>query len=150
LDIKGEAGSLNGKDLQKRKDLFGELWRILKARNTLTVQQSRSKWFREDDANSKYFHKCVKMRSSKYMIKALKVNEGWVESSHDVRKEVVDYFTEHVSSITWERPKLDGVIFETLSEEENGSLVVPIERDFKRGFKNFNPLCGRNSIENRS
>lgn len=90
LDIKGEAGLLTGVEVQRRKDLFGELWRILKAKNALTVQRSRSKWLREGDANSKYFHKCEKLRSSKNMIKALRVDDGWVESPHEVRKEVVD------------------------------------------------------------
>jgi len=73
LDLKGDAGLLSGVEIQRRKDLFGELRRILKAKNALMVQRSRSKWLKEGDANSKFFHKCVKMRSSRNMIKALTI-----------------------------------------------------------------------------
>jgi len=59
------------------------------------------------------------------MIKALKVDDGCVESPYEVRKAVVDHFTYHVSSTSWDRPKLDGVAFDTLSKEENGCLVAP-------------------------
>ena len=60
------------------------------------------------------------------MIKALKVDDGCVESPYEVRKAVVDHFTYHVSSTSWDRPKLDGVAFDTLSKEENGCLVAPL------------------------
>jgi hypothetical protein len=125
LDVKGEGSVLSGEEVQRRKDMFGEMWRILKAKRALMVQRSRSKWMREGDANSKFFHRCVKLRSNKNIIKALKVNDGWVESPYEVRKAVVDYFTEHVSTTYWDRPKLDGVTFNTLSEGENGRLVAP-------------------------
>ena len=126
LDVKGEGGELCGEEVQRRKALFGEMWRILKAKRALTVQRSKSKWLREGDANLIFFlHKYVKLRSHKNMIKALKVDDGWVESPYEVRKAVVNHFTNHVSSTSWDRPKLDGVAFDTLSKEENGCLVAP-------------------------
>jgi len=45
------------------------------------------------------------------LIKALKVGEDWVQSPVDIRREVVNFFTTHTSSILWVRLRLDGVPF---------------------------------------
>jgi len=125
LDEKGEEGVFSDFEVASRKFKFEDLWRLLKAKDSLIVQRSRSKWLKEGDANSKFFHYCLELRSSRNAIKALKVNDGWVVSPSDVRRKVVGYFTEHVEASTWERPKLDGVNFSKLSEAENVFLVAP-------------------------
>jgi len=58
-------------------------------------------------------------------LKALRVNDGWVMSPCDVWKAVVEFFTNHVEANIWERPKLDGVSFDRLSNEDNVALVAP-------------------------
>lgn len=37
----------------------------------------------------------------------------------------MEYFSNHVSSERWERPKLDGVPFDIVSELENAGLIAP-------------------------
>jgi len=125
LDVRGEEVGLSGEEVQRRKSLFGDLWKILKAKDANMVQRARSRWLKNGDANTKYFHKCVKLRCSRNSIKALKVGDGWVQSPMDVRRVVVDFFTNHVASTVWERPKLDGVPFERLGEVDNMTLVAP-------------------------
>ena len=102
-----------------------ELWRILKAKDALVAQRSRSRWLKKGDANSTFFHNCIKLRKSRNYIKALRENDGWLVSPFEVRRKVVNYFTTHVAENRWERPKLDGVEFQRLSVEDNGILVVP-------------------------
>jgi len=46
-------------------------------------------------------------------------------SPFEVRRNVVNYFTNHVAEDRWECPKLDGVEFVSLSEDDNGLLVAP-------------------------
>jgi hypothetical protein len=111
--------------VEVRKYNFEELWRLLKAKDALVAQRSRSKWLKEGDANTKYFHNCVKVRKSRNSIKALREIDGWVVSPYDVRRKVVEYFKNIVANDRWERPKLDGVNFERVSDEDNIFLAAP-------------------------
>lgn len=125
LDEKCEEGGLTQPEVDLRKEKFEELWKILKAKDALIVQRSRSRWLKEGDTNSKFFHKCVKLRKSRNSIKALKEGDGWVVSPFEVRRKVVNYFTDLFAEERWDRPKLDGVEFGRLSEAENETLVAP-------------------------
>jgi len=111
--------------ISSRKAKFSEVWRILKARDVSIVQRSRAKWLKEGDVNSKFFHSCIKRRFSVNSIKALKVDERWVVSPTEVRKEVFDYFSNHVANPSCFRPKLEGVPFPSLTKVENGGLIAP-------------------------
>ena len=119
LDERGERSLLNDEEVCMRKDKFGNLWRHLKARDSLVVQRSRVRWMKEGDANTRYFHNCMKPRASSNGVRALKVNGGWVQTPTEVRREVVDYFRRHVGEVVRDRPSLDGVPFDWLTEEDN-------------------------------
>jgi len=47
LDAKGKASMLVNVDIQNRKNKFVDLWRLLKVKNAMTVQRSRTKWLKE-------------------------------------------------------------------------------------------------------
>ena len=70
-------------------------------------------------------HKCVNLRFSQNYIKALRVGEEWVQSLMEVRRIVVEYFTNQVAAYLWERSRLDGIPFERVSDEDNVALVAP-------------------------
>lgn len=53
------------------------------------------------------------------------MGEEWVQSPMEVRRVVVEYFTSQGAKAFWERPKLDGVSFEMVSDEDNLGLVAP-------------------------
>jgi len=108
-----------------RKSKFEDLWRILRAKVALIAQRSRLRWLKEGDVNSKFFHKCIKARKSRNSIKALRENDGWVVSPFEVRRKVVNYFTEHFAEDRWDRPKLERVDFRRLTDCDNGLLVAP-------------------------
>jgi len=55
----------------------------------------------------------------------LKDNDGWVMSPFHVRRKVVDYCTNHFADASWNRLKLDGVDFDSLTIEDNDFLVAP-------------------------
>jgi hypothetical protein len=69
------------------------------------------------------------MRSSRNDIKAIKVNGVWVQSPCEVIKEVVEHFTNRVSSSNWDHQKLDNVSFEKASKEANRVLSTSFALD---------------------
>jgi len=73
LDLKGEVICLGNREVATRKFLFRELWKLLKCKKSMMVQRARSSWLKKLDANTKYFHRCVKIRANRNSIKDLKV-----------------------------------------------------------------------------
>ena len=92
LDEKSKSGALSNEEVDVRKLKFKELWRLWKSKETLLFQRSRSKWLKEGDANSKFFHCSVRSRAHRNEIKALKVDIEWVFEVDEIRREVVVYF----------------------------------------------------------
>ena len=125
LDVKGEFGALSSDEVFVRKKKFEEMWSLLRCKDASLFQRSKSRWLKEGDANSKYFHRCVKARADRNSLKAIEVNGVCVESPLEVRKVVVDHFRCHVAEVYWERPTLDGVEFMMLTDDENGDLTAP-------------------------
>jgi hypothetical protein len=76
LDARGEEVSLNDVEVSIRKEKFGSLWWLLRAKDSMLVQRSRSKWLKEGDTNTKYFHNCIKKRANRNHVMTLKVEGG--------------------------------------------------------------------------
>jgi hypothetical protein len=125
LDVKGEHGGLSFEEVEGRRKFFNELWKILKSKEVLLFQRSRDWWLKEGDANTKYFHGCVKSRQRRNAIVCLNVGDRLVDSSSEIILEVVNYFKNHFASNCWERPKLDGVPFPMISEDDKKMLEDP-------------------------
>ena len=83
LDAKNERDKLFNQEVGDMKGRFEELWRLLKSKEEILIQRSRSKCFSEGDANSTYLHHCMKIKSSQ---------NGSVQIPNDIKKAVVYYF----------------------------------------------------------
>ncbi|KAK2436747.1 hypothetical protein QL285_021719 [Trifolium repens] len=124
-DLRGEQGLLTSYEVEERKSDFGELWRLLRSKEVLLAQRSRAKWLKDGDTNSKFFHGCLNSRQRRNAIICLKAGDRWLDTSSEIIEEVISYFNNHFSSTPWCRPKLDGVIFPSVSEGENLMLMAP-------------------------
>jgi hypothetical protein len=129
LDVKGEQVGLSNQEMICRKEKFEILWRLLKNKEAFIFQRSRSKWLKEGDANTKFFHGCVRARTKANCISALKVDDVWIDNPSLIKSAVLSYFENHVSSTPCVRPKLDGVDFPRLSDAENVGLTSPFSLD---------------------
>ncbi|KAK2397838.1 hypothetical protein QL285_059374 [Trifolium repens] len=96
----------------------------LKDNDALIFQRARSKWLKEGDSNSRFFHNCIKARKRSNNFKALRTASGWVEGPVLVRREVVSFFKNHFQNDDWHRPTLDGIVFPVLSEVEVEGLTA--------------------------
>lgn len=67
---------------------------LLKSKDSLIFQRSRSKWLKKGDANSRFFHLSVKFRGARNRLSALKVGNGWVEKVSVIRAEITNFFRE--------------------------------------------------------
>jgi hypothetical protein len=123
LDVKGELVPLTVAEVENRKCSFGELWHLLKSKESVLLQRSRARWLREGDQNSAYFHARVKSRGNRNFLNALKVDGRWVESPVQIRQAVVAHFTNVFSSPPWSRPNLDGIVFPQITEVVNCNLI---------------------------
>jgi hypothetical protein len=125
LDIRSEVDGLTEGEVVKRKELFSEMWHLRMSKTSVLAQRARLKWLREGDANTRYFHASIKSRGKTNFIRALRVDNVWLESPTEVRGAAVSYFREHFSSVPWCRPNLDGILFPALSEVDNALLICP-------------------------
>jgi hypothetical protein len=125
LDLKREGNLFVEGDNVTQKALFLELRHLLNSKDSMLFQRSRSRWLKEGDANTGYFHACVASRKRSNSIVALHVGVGWVDKPMEVRKEVVGYFKNHFAETSWRRPQLDGVDFPSLSPIQIEGLVKP-------------------------
>jgi hypothetical protein len=129
LDVKSEVEGLTVEEVALRKCRFEELWVVLKSIDASTFQRSRSRWLKEGDSNTKYFHACIKSKSRRNTISALNTSLGWVEGPNGVREATVDFFKNHYSNDVWKRPNLDGIVFPMLSEVDNNHLIAPFSME---------------------
>jgi hypothetical protein len=124
FDTKSETLGLVDVEVVRRKKLFEDLWQILKSMDAMVFQRSRSKWLKEGDLNSKFFHNCIKSRMRRNLMVALNTQHGWVEGPIQVREEVVSYFRNHFNSEEWPRPNLDGIVFPQVPQDKMGLLTA--------------------------
>jgi hypothetical protein len=125
FDLKVEDGPLSLGDAQARSKGLSGLRGLLRVKELQLIQRSRSRWLKEGDANTNYFHASVKGRCRKNSILALRVGDKWVESVSEVRAEIANYFTNHFSESVNNRPTLDGIEFQGVDPLEDLPLTFP-------------------------
>jgi hypothetical protein len=124
LDLKSEESGLVGVEVVDRKLKFDDLWKLLKYMDALTFQRSRNLWLKEGDANSRFFHNCIKARKRRNVLLSLNTPSGRVEGSSLIRGEVVSFYTNHFACSGWRRPTLDGIDFPLLEVDKVEGLTA--------------------------
>jgi hypothetical protein len=52
VDLRGELVGLTAEEIGKQKEHFSALWYLMKSKESMMIQRSRSRWLREGNANT--------------------------------------------------------------------------------------------------
>lgn len=122
LEQKAEEVVLEEAELEQRKELGADYWRCAKRIESLLCQKSRIRWVKEGDANSKFFHAMVNFKRKTNALTGLHLNGVWSDNPITVKEGIRNFFADKFRAAQWERPKLDGVYFKTLTDSDSSSL----------------------------
>ncbi|XP_019447347.1 PREDICTED: uncharacterized protein LOC109350578 [Lupinus angustifolius] len=124
IDLEGEESSLPQEKVALRQSLIVDWWKFLKMKNSLLFQKSKSRWLKQGDANTKFFHASIRSRRSRNQIHDLSFDGHWCEDVHVITDRVMGYFINQVSKSSVKRPRLDGVDFNVLSFDKQSRLCI--------------------------
>ncbi|GKU90755.1 hypothetical protein SLEP1_g4707 [Rubroshorea leprosula] len=125
VDMQNEISDLEVAEIVKRQEGFAEMWDVLRKREIIWKQKSRSKWVHEGDANTRFFHRVAKGRRAQNNIAGLKCDGAWIDDPVLVKNEIVRYFSRLFQGEAWNRPKPGDIKFQQLSEEKKDWLERP-------------------------
>jgi len=125
LDGRGEVDELSVEECDDLHEASANLQSLTRLNSSICWQQSRNKWLKEGDANTKYFHSLLSARRRRNAFCYMLVDGVRIEGVHPVRQAVFDHFAEHFKVHDVERPSISNLQFRTLSVGEGGSLIKP-------------------------
>ncbi|GKV23593.1 hypothetical protein SLEP1_g33302 [Rubroshorea leprosula] len=135
IDEQGERSMLSNSDVEKRRYCFLYLWKLLRINERMWQQKSRMLWLKEGDANTKFFHRCVKGRNRRNEINCIQISGEQHTGAKEIKKEVAKYFEDLFTEEKWKRPKLEGIIFKQISGADNETLTTPFaEKEIKEAI----------------
>ncbi|GKV27152.1 hypothetical protein SLEP1_g36355 [Rubroshorea leprosula] len=125
VDLKGEREQLMEEEIKARMEAFLDLWKNLKHKESMLQQKSRKTWLLNGDANTKFFHNCVKGRWKRNEMNSIYVQGTQIVEVSKMKEEISSYFESMFKEEQGERPKLDGICFKQITGEDNSSLIKP-------------------------
>ncbi|PNY01680.1 cysteine-rich receptor-like protein kinase, partial [Trifolium pratense] len=102
--MENDVGDL---DYIKRDALNKDFWKQIHLKESMIKQKSRTKWVREGDSNSRYFHQSIKSRRRRNQLVALKDGENLVQGVVEVKTFVKNFFAHNFAEDWSNRPNLD-------------------------------------------
>jgi hypothetical protein len=125
LDLKGEEDTLSEAELADLHEVTTDIVSLSRLQVSINWQQSRSRWLKEGDANSKYFHSMLATRRRGNAISSIQVDGATLEGVPSIRQAVFSHFTTHFKARNVVRPGVDNLNFNRLTALEGRSLITP-------------------------
>lgn len=130
LDVIESEGVLSAADLRRRDDVRKEFGQIARMKEISFRQKSRCLWLKDEDRNTKFFHRTVNAHRRVNRIGRMRVDGVELSSSDAVRAGIVGFY-EHLfrdEGEVW-RPSLDGVSFDVISDTASCRLERTFAED---------------------
>ncbi|GAU37415.1 hypothetical protein TSUD_361200 [Trifolium subterraneum] len=122
LDKKGEEDTLLEPELAELHEITTDIHSLSRLHTSICWQQSRSRWLKEGDANTKYFHSVLASRRWGNVISSLQVDSTIVEGVVPIREAVVSHFASHFKAVRIDRLGVDNLSFKQLNPMESPGL----------------------------
>ena len=107
----------------KRRQLQEALWVAAQAHEWLLRQKARSRWLKQGDCNSRYFHLMMNANRRHNSLKGAMIDGTWIDDPYKVKEEVRSFFSQRFQEADTHRPRLDGICFQSISQQHNDMLV---------------------------
>ncbi|GKV05043.1 hypothetical protein SLEP1_g17092 [Rubroshorea leprosula] len=136
LDKKGCGGEqvqLTEEEINRRKEALLDLWKNMNTKERMAQQKSRKTWLANGDANTKFFHNCVKGKWKITEINSIQIKDSQLVEPTTMKEEIANFFENMFKEENCERPKLEGISFQQITEQENASLIVRKEWETIKG-----------------
>ena len=129
LDEVSADRQLEDNERALRKQLQQELWEAAQTHASLLRQKARSRWIKEGDCNSRYFHLLINSRRRSNCLNGVKVDGVWKDEPAEVKEEVRRFFSKRFQEADFDRPTLDGIPFNTIDVQQNVMLVERFQEE---------------------
>ncbi|XP_057248270.1 uncharacterized protein LOC130590237 [Beta vulgaris subsp. vulgaris] len=128
LDLESNLRNLEKEELEKRNEAQTELWTWMKRKEIYWAQQSRITWLKAGDKNTKFFHAIASNKRRKDMILSLEVDGSKISKPDQIKKEARNYFKKIFQEEHENRPTLDNLQFNRLSQNQANNLTAPFTK----------------------
>ncbi|GAU45582.1 hypothetical protein TSUD_273820 [Trifolium subterraneum] len=125
LDEKGGEEDLTDLELAELHGVTSDIHTLSRLNASICWQQSRSRWLKEGDANTKYFHSVLASRRRGNAISSLQVGSTTVKGVAPIRNAVVSHFVSHFKAVIVDRSGVESLSFKRLHPAEVSSLILP-------------------------
>ena len=116
-------------EVMTRKQLQEDLWVAARSHESLLRQKARSRWIKEVDCNSRYFHLMINASRRNNCLKGLLIDGTWSEEPATVKEAVKVFFEQRFQENVIDRPTLDGLCFQTIDNHQNETLVQRFQEE---------------------
>ncbi|KAH1192341.1 Coiled-coil domain-containing protein SCD2 [Glycine max] len=107
-------------DIQQLKKTQSDLWEQSLLYESIMRQKSRSKWIKEGDGNTSYFHRIINLSRRRNNLRGLHIDGNWVDQPAVVKAAILQHFQSRFAEPSLNRPNLDGTVASMGIFGENG------------------------------
>ncbi|KHN06663.1 hypothetical protein glysoja_037515, partial [Glycine soja] len=118
LEVSTSDRQLSPQEVMTKKQLQEDLWVVAQNHESLLRQKARSRWVKKGDCNSHYFHLLVNASR-----RSNSLNGVWIEDPTRVKEEARSFFFHRFQETDQNRPRLDGIRFQTIGHHQNDMLT---------------------------
>lgn len=123
-DLSNER-DLDSQELELRKQAQTDLWQWIKRKELYRAQNSQTRWLKEGNRNTKFFHDVASNKRRKNTIGSIDTDGETMNDPSRIKSEAVNFFKNIFRDNFASRPVFEDLQFNQLSHEQATSLTQP-------------------------